>query len=268
MSLETAPTILAPQKSGGRPSDILGSLQPRHWVPADAVGPDIYGFNSRDERSRPFNLLRAQLQRYAKHTGARVIAVTSATPRVGKSFIACNLAASLSRIPNINTMLLDLDLRRASVAEYYSIPGETGLTEFLDGRLDTLQDSSWGIEEQRLRIFPSFNQRVLSSELLASERFDQLIGAVRDIPEPTICICDLPPVFANDDAAIITEKVDGYILVVEEGMTTSKQLKDSIRLLQPGKLIGTVLNRFSGGLMSDDYGYGYGKKSGYSDYYA
>lgn len=238
-----------------------------HQISMEAIGEGIFGFDSRDERSRPFNLLRGQLLRLAKKQGARIIAVTSATPKVGKTFISSNLAASLARLPELKTYLFDLDLRRSSVAENFKISGDAGITEFLDGRISNLRDAAWEIEGQSLTIFPSFSQKVLSSELLSSARMDELIAAMRSAPGPAICICDLPPVFANDDAVIISQKVDGYLLVIEEGVTTGKQVRDAIRLLEPAVCLGTVLNRYYGGLVTDDYGYGYSKKSEYSDYY-
>jgi hypothetical protein len=49
--------------------------------------------------------------------------------------------------------------------------------------------------------------------------------------------------------------------VVEQGVTTRKQLEASLRVLHPTKILGTVLNRFSGGIV-DPYNY-----SGYLNYY-
>lgn len=243
------------------------SVPVRHQIPLSETGEAIHGFNSRDERSRSFNLLRGQLLRLAKKRDLRVVAVTSATPKVGKSFIASNLAASLARLPELNTYLFDFDLRRSSIAEYFRIPDGVGITEYLDGRIDDLEQCAWGIEDERLTIFPTFRQKVLSAELLVGSRMDRLMEAMREAPGDAMCICDLPPVFANDDAVIISQKVDGYILVIEDGVTTAKQVRDAMRLLEPAVCLGTVLNRYDGGLAGDDYGYGYGSRNEYSDYY-
>jgi hypothetical protein len=40
-----------------------------------------------------------------------------------------------------------------------------------------------------------------------------------------------------------------------------------MNLLAPAVCGGTVLNRYHGGLISDDYGYGYGHGGAYGDYY-
>ncbi|MDP1027141.1 CpsD/CapB family tyrosine-protein kinase [Sphingomonas sp. KR1UV-12] len=242
------------------------STTPRHFIATDALGEAIVGFRSRDERSRSFNLLRTQIVRLMGN-GVRVIGITSATPKVGKTFVACNLAASLARLPEMQTVLMDLDLRRGSVAERYNIPVQTGLTEYLAGRTDDLADLAWGVEGQQLTIYPCAVRRVMSSELLASARFQELIVAARALPGQAVVLLDLPPVFANDDAMIVGELIDGYILVVEDGVTTAKQVRDSMRLMKSVTCFGTVLNNYVRGFAGGDYGYGYGKSSGYADYY-
>ncbi|KQU62038.1 hypothetical protein ASG67_02555 [Sphingomonas sp. Leaf339] len=244
---------------------IIGT-EPRHFLPVENLGEAIVGFRSRDERSRPFNLLRTQIARLVAG-GVRVIGVTSATPRVGKTFVACNLAASMARLPDLKTVLIDLDLRRGSVAERFNLPVERGMTEYLAGRIDDLSEIAWGVAGQELTIYPAAVRKVLSSELLAGSRFQELIAAARAMPEQAVVLCDLPPIFANDDAMIVGELIDGYLMVVEDGVTTAKQVRDSMRLMKSVRCFGTVLNNYVQGFTGDDYGYGYGKGSGYSDYY-
>ncbi|GGB24192.1 hypothetical protein GCM10011380_12200 [Sphingomonas metalli] len=250
----------------GRGAGIIIPTTPRHHIPQEALGDAIVGFRSRDERSRSFNLLRTQIVRMVG-TGVRVIGITSATPRVGKTFVACNLAASMARLPELQTVLFDLDLRRGSVAERFNMPVEVGMTEFLGGQITDLSQIAWGIEGQSLTVFPAAVRRVLSSELLASSRFQDLIAGMRAMPGQSVVLLDLPPVFANDDAMIVGELIDGYIMVVEDGVTTAKQVRDSMRLLKSVRCLGTVLNNYVKGFSGGDYGYGYGKGSGYADYY-
>lgn len=239
---------------------------PRQQFTLDADADLIVGFNSRKAQSRPFNLLRGQLLQLAEKRQLRIIGITSATPKVGKSLTAINLAASLSRTPGLRTYLFDFDLRRSSVSAYLRIPNEVGLTEYLDGRLPDLNGCGWSVEDEALSIFPTSPQKVQSAELLAGKRMEHLIRAMRNIPHPAICILDMPPVFANDDALILSRCIDGYVLVIEDGMTTTKQARNAIRLLKPKGFLGSVLNRLKGGLGGDGYGYGYGSKE-YSDYY-
>lgn len=228
----------------------------------------VFGFNSRDRRSRPFNLLRSQVVKIMRANQWKVIGVTSATPRVGKSFMAANLAASLSRIPGTHTLLFDLDLRRGSIAEIFEIPEGVGINTFLAGEVDSLDAASREITGTGLTVFPSFPTEHSSAELLAGERLRTLVSAMRKLPDDVICICDLPPAFANDDASIVLREIDAYLMIVEEGKTTARQVKDTLEILRPAPCMGTVLNRYKGGVGGDDYGFGYGTQRYYDAYYS
>ena len=228
----------------------------------------VFGFNSRDKRSRPFNLLRSQVLKAMQARKWKIIGITSATPRVGKSFMATNLAASLSRIPGTHTLLFDLDLRRGSVAEIFEIPEGVGINTYLAGEIDKLDSASREIKGTGLTVFPSFPTAHSSAELLAGSRFRTLVQAMRALPENVICICDLPPAFANDDASIVLREIDAYLMIVEEGQTTARQVRDTLEVLKPAPCIGTVLNKYRGGIGSDDYGFGYNTQKYYDAYYS
>lgn len=248
---------------------IIGSAilakRPHSIIPASELGSSIVGFQSRDTRARPFFLLRAQIARLANQ-GIRRIGITSPLPQVGKTFVACNLAAATSRLPDQTCHLIDLDLRRGSVAETFGLPAAPGVVQFLRGDTANLASLSWGVAGQDLVIYPTVGQMMRSSEILARKSLGALIAAFNDRPHCDIGIFDLPPAFANDDAIICTEQLDGYLLVVEDGVTTAKQVQDAVRLLGEDKLLGTVLNRYVRGLTVDDYGYGYGNEHKFSKY--
>jgi Mrp family chromosome partitioning ATPase len=234
----------------------------------DAPERGVFGFNGRDRRSRPFNLLRAQVLKLMRANDWKIIGVTSATPRVGKSFMASNLAASLSRIPDTRTLLFDLDLRRGSIAEKFDIPKGLGINSFLSGEIDSLDEVAYDIADTGLTIFPSFPTNDSSAELLAGGRLRTLVQAMRGLSSNVICICDLPPAFANDDTAIVLREIDAYMFIVEEGKTTAHQVRDAIELLNPSPCMGTILNRYQGGIGGDDYGFGYGTERYYDAYYS
>lgn len=237
------------------------------WDEAAAHDNGIFGFDSRDLRSRPFNLLRRRVLRQVEARGWKLFGVVSATPGVGKSFVASNLAASLSRTPDLDVYLFDFDLRKSSVARVFGLEETEGLNQYLAGEQPNLNMIAKRVDGQRLVVVPTIRSRAPSAELLSGRAMEQLVAAMRALPDNAICVCDLPPVFANDDAAIVSSKLDTYVLVVEEGRTTRKQIKDSMNLLAPAVCGGTVLNRYYGGLISDDYGYGYGHAGSYGEYY-
>lgn len=225
------------------------------------IGPKLVGFESKDARSRPFNLLRAQLIKKLAESGGRLVGITSPAPHAGKSFVASNLAASLSQLSNRRTTLIDLDLRRATIADIFGIEGSQGVTEFLLGDEISLSQIGRRIGETNLVVYPTFPAPVNSAELMVGSQMLELVGRARALADDAIIIFDLPPVFANDDAILVAEQLDAILLVVEQGVTTKKQLESAVQLLHPTPILGTVFNRFTGG-SGDPYGYG-GKYDGY-----
>ena len=233
---------------------ILRSLEApvsAEWNAERALSGEIYGFNSLDPRSRSFNLIRGRLLELKRQHGSRMIGVVSATPDVGKSFVSANISASLSRDPQIRTVAVDLDLRRGSLSAQFGLLSNHGLNEYFSSG-EPLQ--SYRLNGESLTIVPTLGGMMHSAELLASPRAHTLFQAMRVSDPNCVFVCDLPPVFANDDAVATMARLDSYILVAEEGRTTEREIKDSVEALGRGRLAGVVLNKFRGGMVSDGYG--------------
>ncbi len=222
----------------------------------------LIGFAESDIRARPFKLLRTMLGRQLQEGKANLIGITSASPHAGKSFTASNLAASMSRIASQTVVLADFDLQRASIAELFGIYEPPGIADYLTDKAVPLSQVIRRVDETNLAIVPALPSPLDSAALLAGDRFAGLIETWKADPVHPTVICDLPPLFVSDDAMLIANHLDGVIVVVEQGVTTKKQLEASLQLLHPVKLIGTVFNRFAGGF-GDPYGYA----DGYGSYY-
>jgi Mrp family chromosome partitioning ATPase len=194
-----------------------------------------------------------------------MLGIVSATPSVGKSFVSANVAAAMSRDPRFQTYLIDLDLRRGTIRDIFGIETEVSLVDYLE------QPEPRGIlpgfmpQGQELIVIPSIPGPVHSAELLASDRASALFQAMNGSDPRNYFICDLPPVFANDDAAIIMESLDGYVIVAQDGKTTQREVTATVEMLGYERLAGVVLNKYRGGMVSE----GYGIEDRYaSEYYA
>jgi protein-tyrosine kinase len=230
------------------------------WDSGIAKSRGIFGFDSMDARSRSFNLIRARLLELQAKKGWRMIGVVSATPNVGKSFISANVAAALSRDPRFQTYLIDLDLRRGSLSNIFGLAPELGVRDYLEGSPGADVPVAYRPEGERLLIMPTAAGRIHSNELIASERAQVLLRSIRVSEEKNLFIFDLPPVFANDDAATAMARLDAYIVVAEEGKTKQREVQDAVKLLGDARLAGVILNKYRGGLVSEGYGV--------DDYYA
>ena len=235
------------------------------WNQTISKSRGIYGFDSMDPRSRSFNLIRARILELRRERNWRMFGVVSATPNVGKSFIAANVAAAVSRDPRHCTYLLDFDLRRGSLSSVFGVRSGSDLRKYLERAPGVDAPAAFTFQGEELILLPTAPGHIHSAELLASERAQSLLKAMRLSDDANLFIVDLPPVFANDDASTTMEMLDSYILVAEEGKSTQREIEDAVAMLGEERLAGVILNKYRGGVVSEGYGVeehyasGYGK---------
>src|SRR3954467_15005616 len=80
-----------------------------------------------DHRARAFDILRAQVLQTMDQKRWQFLAVTSPTPKCGKTFTAINLAISIARHRERSVLLLDMDLRKPQVANSLGFEHRPGL---------------------------------------------------------------------------------------------------------------------------------------------
>ena len=189
-----------------------------------------------------FNILRTRVQKTLQDNNWKTIAVTSPTPGCGKTMVALNLAYSLSRMPNCRTVLIDLDLKRPSVAETLAVDANGSIAQFLEG---TVEAKECFIQLNKNLIVGLNNHRVRhSAELLQSPRMSELLKFVSARLSPDIILFDLPPMQSNDDVLAFLPQVDSALLVVAAGATTATQLDEcEQQISQTEKLLGIVMNK-------------------------
>jgi tyrosine-protein kinase Etk/Wzc len=78
--------------------------------------------------------LRTALQFAMLDASSNRILITGATPGVGKSFVSCNFAAVLASAGK-RVLLIDADLRKGHLNQYFNVPRPRGLSELVAGTL-------------------------------------------------------------------------------------------------------------------------------------
>jgi Mrp family chromosome partitioning ATPase len=201
----------------------------------------IVGFEHLDDRAHHFMALRSQLLKHAGQTDQRLFAVTSVQPGNGKSHVAINLAAALSRIAP--TLLVELDLRRPSMGARLGLPRETpGVDDFLDGK-SAWRHTAVRIDGYDLGVHRVRKARARPESLLSVPCFEEMFELLRSREGRPICILDCPPAIVDDDIARIKRHVDGVLMVVEEARTPRRALREALASLAPAPLVGAILNK-------------------------
>lgn len=194
----------------------------------------------------------------------RTISVTSCMPNEGKSQVTFELARSFAQNGN-SVILIDADLRKSVMREHYKSGRVTfGLSNYLVGQCEP-DDATCETDEPGFYTIFSGPTTPTPSELLNSQRFENLLSFCRQMYDYTIIDC--PPIGSVIDGAIVGKQCDGTILVISAGDISYRFAQDVKGQLDRADchIIGCVLNKVP---MESGKGY-YGKYYGkyYGNYY-
>lgn len=186
-----------------------------------------------------------------------VILVTSSINGEGKSYVATNLAISLSLL-NKKVALVGLDIRKPMLAQYLNLPSEGCVTSYLSDEAYSLNELIIRSEFSNLDILPAGIIPPNPNELLQSERLEQLFAELRQ--QYDYVIVDSAPVALVSDTFQLSRIADMTVYVCRARYTTFdlidflNQVHDQKRLPN----IVTVLNGVNAKNIGYGYGYGYG----------
>lgn len=207
-----------------------------------------------------FDVLRTKLLVALRAKGWHRVAITSPTPDCGKSFVAANLAISLSRQASVHTVLMDLDLRRPSLARTLGLSAPGPMASFLTG--DTpLEQQFIRPADNALNIGDNLafglNDRVetYAAELLQAPQTAEVLDNLYARLRPDVVLFDMPPALYHDDVLGFRPQFDGVLLVIGGGRSTAQEVRDVKRRFGADTpLLGVVMNRAEDGDIAK-YGY-------------
>jgi protein-tyrosine kinase len=199
-----------------------------------------------------FDILRTKVMLMMRKNGWKRLAITSPTMGCGKSTTACNLVVGGARNQDFRMILVELDLRRPSIAKTLGIPDGPDVTELLSGKV--------GFAEQALRyrdnIALAVAQRASAdpTSILLSRTTHEVLNDIEARYEPDVMIFDLPPILVSDDTQAVLKDVDCALLVARAGSTTVTQIDSSEReIAEQTNMLGVVLNQCRDADESYDY---------------
>jgi capsular exopolysaccharide synthesis family protein len=206
-----------------------------------------------------YRTLRTSVQFLGLDRPLHTLVVTSPIKEEGKTTTLANLAIAFAKADQ-RAILLDCDLRRPRVHEFFGLSNEVGFTSVLLGT-DPLAEALQPVDGYpSLSVLPSGPPPPDPSELLSSQRTREVIEALRSRCD--LVLIDSPPVLPVTDPLVLSTFVDATLLVVSADHTTKRALSRAVELLNQidAPLMGTVLNE-----VGPERGYAYGY-AGYGNY--
>ncbi|THG30546.1 polysaccharide biosynthesis tyrosine autokinase [Glaciibacter flavus] len=198
-----------------------------------------------------FRQIRSGLRFSSASHEIRSVVVTSTLPGEGKTTVSANLALVLAEAQQ-RVLLIDADLRRPSVAQYFGFEGAVGLTSVLVGSA-TFNDVRQTVGTSTLDILAAGEIPPNPAELLASSRMRALIAEAEE--EYDLVIVDTAPVGSVADATALVPFTDSAVIVVDATRVRSPQLRQTIDdlTLSGAHIAGVVLNKVKAASRLGDY---------------
>lgn len=190
-----------------------------------------------------FRTIRTNLQFMSPDKELRVIMVTGSEAAIGKSTVASNLALTFS-MTGQKTLLMDTDMRKPMLHKLFDLPNFQGLSSYLAGDQDQIEDLIQECKHSGTFLLPAGPIPPNPSEMLNSKKMEDLIKKCKK--ESAITIIDAPPLLPVTDALLLSQKVDGVIMVAEINQTKKEVFTKGIERLQQvnANILGTILNKY------------------------
>lgn len=174
----------------------------------------------------------------------KAIVITSSMEGEGKSFVAANLAISVAN-EGKRVLIMDCDLRRPGIPDYFKVPNNFGLTNFLVGDAD-VKAIQLPTGVANLTVIPTGPIPPDPAKLVESQKMHQLVKEMMDAYD--FVVVDTPPILAASDAIVFGNWVDGMVVIVESGRASKKHFPEIVELVRKANInvIGAILNKVVG----------------------
>ena len=199
--------------------------------------------NPSDAVSESYRALRTSVQFLGLRREARCLQISSPVAAEGKTTTLANLAVTLS-LSGRRVTIVDCDLRRPRVHEFFGVSNEVGFTSVLLG------DAPLSAAVQRVVLPDGASMQLLPSgplppnpaELLGTSRVAELIAALKN--ECDFVLIDAPPVLPVTDAVVLSSRVDGVLMVATARVTGRRHLAQAINSFAKadGNVVGVIVN--------------------------
>ncbi len=216
---------------------IIGTLSE---MDIENVGALYVAENPRHPMVEEIRSLRANLEFAGVDQPLKTLFVSSADKEDGKTSVAANLAVVMSQAEK-NVVIVDADLRRPNVHNFFGLPNNYGLSDVFRGKLNI---------EDVIKEWPGGSVSVVTAgdpppnpaELLGSKKMEHILESLKR--KADFIIIDGPP-FIVADAPVISSKVDGVLVVIRIGYTHEPAITAMVEQIDRShaKIVGIALNR-------------------------
>ena len=207
--------------------------------------------------SEQYRAIRTNIEYSNVDQNTKTILVTSSDKNEGKTTTVSNLAVSFANL-NKKVLIIDCDLRNASIHKMFKINNIYGLTDILakDRAVDKCIQKT---ELENLYVLTAGAIPPNPAEILSSEKMKNLIEDLKNIYD--YIFIDTPPIGLVTDAGVLSSFIDGVVLVVKSESVEKKYLEETKKKLDAvdARILGAILNSYKSEQKDYNYYSYYGK---------
>jgi capsular exopolysaccharide synthesis family protein len=213
-----------------------------------------------------YRALRTSVIAALRKMNEKIVVVTSADSREGKTLTTLNMAIMIAQMGS-RVLLVDMDLRRGRLHRSLGVEKTPGATDALrEGR--SLREVVRKTRVDNLWLVPTGSSIENSAELLQSADLVGFFAEVQD--DYDYILIDTSPVLRVTDTVIMTTRGPGAVLYVARVNHTPKPLiRYSLEMLKDARILGLIMNSIELHKISSlYYSYQYPNYAYYSNAYA
>ena len=207
--------------------------------------------------SEQYRAIRTNIEYSNVDQNTKTILVTSSDKNEGKTTTVSNLAVSFANL-NKKVLLIDCDLRNASIHKMFRLNNIYGLTDILakDRAVDKCIQKT---DLENLYVLTAGSTPPNPAEILSSEKMKNLIEDLKNIYD--YIFIDTPPIGLVTDAGVLSSFIDGVVLVVKSESVEKKYLEETKKKLDAvdARILGAILNSYKSEQKDYNYYSYYGK---------
>jgi tyrosine-protein kinase Etk/Wzc len=187
--------------------------------------PVLSKIDNHDPSIESLRSLRTSLFMMLAKKSGKCVTISGVIPEIGKSFISVNLAVILAEAGK-KVLLIDGDIRKGYLYQYFKKPIAPGLSEFLNG-VANLEKTIHATEFAQLDFMSCGLHSNNPGDLLLKEDLGQLLKSLEQAYD--LIIIDTPPMLAVSDASLFAQYCALNFIVMAAGKIQKHELETTIK---------------------------------------
>ena len=190
-----------------------------------------------------YKILRTNVLFELRDHPFKTLMVATGRPGQGATTTICNLAIALAQIGK-RIILIDADMRRPSLHNFFNVPNDAGLSTLLQNT-ENVTEAFQKTDVENLIVVPAGPQPLNPSELLGSDRMREVVDKLQDYCD--LVLFDSPSTIVFSDGPMLASWIDAVLMVVSANQVSRGTEVKCRELLKKAKanIIGVVVNKMN-----------------------